>query len=70
MEPPEFVAVTVKLVDASVTDGVPEICPVCVLNSIPAGSDGVIPKETIEPPEAVGITGAKEDPLIPTKVLG
>jgi hypothetical protein len=54
-DPAEFVAVTVKFVDASVVDGVPVIAQVVVFNDNPDGSAGEILQLDIAPPELVAV---------------
>jgi hypothetical protein len=53
--PPEFVAVTVYEVDEVMAVGVPEIAPVEIEKTRPAGSVGVIDQDVTVPPVAVGV---------------
>ena len=54
--PPVFVALTVYIVVALTTVGVPDISPVAVSNRRPAGSAGVIVQDTTGPPFVVGVS--------------
>ena len=54
--PPVLVALTVYVVVALTTVGVPEISPVAVSNKRPDGSVGVIVQDTTGPPVVVGVS--------------
>ena len=54
--PPVLVALTVYVVVALTTVGVPDISPVAVSNRRPVGSAGVIVQDTTGPPVVVGIS--------------
>ena len=54
--PPVLVALTMYVVVALTTVGVPEISPVTVSNRRPDGSVGVIVQDTTGPPVVVGVS--------------
>lgn len=54
-EPAEFVPVTVYVVEVLVEVGVPDICPLRVLNAKPAGSDGEIVHDDAGEPLLIGV---------------
>ena len=54
--PPVLVALTVYVVVALTTVGVPDISPVAVSKTRPAGSAGVIVQDTTGPPVVVGVS--------------
>ena len=54
--PPVLVALTVYVVVALTTVGVPDISPVAVSKTRPAGSAGVIVQDTTGPPVVIGVS--------------
>ena len=54
--PPVLVALTVYVLVALTTVGVPDISPVAVSNRRPTGSAGVIVQDTTGPPVVVGVS--------------
>ena len=62
--PPELLAVTVYCVWDETAVGVPEMAPVELENSRPAGSVGEIDQETTVPPPALGVTVVMAVPLV------
>ena len=56
--PPVLVALTVYVVVALTTVGVPEISPVAGSKTRPAGSAGVIVQDTTVPPVVVGVSAS------------
>ena len=68
--PPVFVAVTVYVVIADRTVGVPLISPVAESMVRPAGKDGLIAHETTVPPLDVGVAAFILVPFVRVNELG
>ena len=68
--PPVLLAVMVYVADVVTAVGVPLIAPLEESKDKPAGSDGEMDQEVIEPPLTVGVTVVIEVPLVNVNAFG